>query len=179
MHSYRTILTFACSDFMSPKYAMDDIFAVKSNVSFGVLVLEIISSKKNKATYHAEPQLNLLSYVSNNTGCYIFHILFILMLDCWLKYFRHGIYGKKATVGIAWPIDYRSWFPVRVGLLCVQKRAKNRPDTSLVLLMLGVQVMLSGPNPPGLCTYRSPIDHTEFSLSCTVNDFTVTTIEVR
>lgn len=34
---------------MSPKYAMDDVFLVKSNVcSFGVLVIEIINGKKNK-----------------------------------------------------------------------------------------------------------------------------------
>jgi len=54
---------------------MDGIFSVKSDVfGYGVLGLEIISGKKNKATYHVEPQLNLLSYVSNKTN-HFFHML--------------------------------------------------------------------------------------------------------
>jgi serine/threonine protein kinase len=50
---------------MSPEYAMDGIFSVKSDVfSFGVLVLEIISGKKSRGIFGTEPLLNLLSYVS-------------------------------------------------------------------------------------------------------------------
>jgi serine/threonine protein kinase len=50
---------------MSPEYAMDGAFSVKSDVfSFGVLVLEIISGKKNRGIFSVEPLLNLLSYVS-------------------------------------------------------------------------------------------------------------------
>ncbi|URD98725.1 Serine threonine-protein kinase [Musa troglodytarum] len=49
--------------YMSPEYAMDGIFSVKSDVfSFGVLVLEIVSGKRNRGVYHAAPQLNLLGY---------------------------------------------------------------------------------------------------------------------
>ncbi|KAJ0983583.1 hypothetical protein J5N97_011838 [Dioscorea zingiberensis] len=47
--------------YMSPEYAMDGIFSVKSDVfSFGVLVLEIISGKKNRGIYLSDPKLNLL-----------------------------------------------------------------------------------------------------------------------
>lgn len=50
---------------MSPEYAMDGLFSVKSDVfSFGVLVLEIISGKKNRGFYYANNELNLLGYVS-------------------------------------------------------------------------------------------------------------------
>jgi len=37
----------ACSGYMSPEYALDGLFSVKSDVfSFGVVLLEIISGKK-------------------------------------------------------------------------------------------------------------------------------------
>lgn len=50
---------------MSPEYAMDGIFSVKSDVfSFGVLVLEIVSGQRNKGVFLAEPQANLLGKVS-------------------------------------------------------------------------------------------------------------------
>lgn len=46
---------------------MHGIFSVKSDVfSFGVLVLEIISGKKNRRIFDVEPSLNLLNYVSIN-----------------------------------------------------------------------------------------------------------------
>ena len=48
---------------MSPEYAMDGLFSVKSDVfSFGVLVLEILSGKKNRGFYFSE-ELNLLGHV--------------------------------------------------------------------------------------------------------------------
>lgn len=52
---------------MSPEYAMDGIFSVKSDVfSFGVLVLEIVSGKRNRGFYSSNHENNLLSYVSAN-----------------------------------------------------------------------------------------------------------------
>ncbi|EPS70219.1 hypothetical protein M569_04543, partial [Genlisea aurea] len=53
--------------YMSPEYAMDGIFSVKSDVfSFGVLVLEIVTGTKNRGFYRANSQLNLLPHVSRN-----------------------------------------------------------------------------------------------------------------
>lgn len=50
---------------MSPEYAMDGIFSTKSDVfSFGVLLLEIISGKRNKGFYNSDHDLNLLGCVS-------------------------------------------------------------------------------------------------------------------
>ena len=50
---------------MSPEYALDGYFSVKSDVfSFGVLLLEIISSKKNNESYSSDRTLNLTGYVS-------------------------------------------------------------------------------------------------------------------
>lgn len=54
-----------CSGYMSPEYALDGILSIKLDVfSFGVLVLEIISGKRNKGFYQSEPHSNLIRYVS-------------------------------------------------------------------------------------------------------------------
>lgn len=54
-----------CSGYMAPEYAMDGLFSEKSDVfSFGVLVLEIVSGKKNRGFYYANNELNLLGHVS-------------------------------------------------------------------------------------------------------------------
>lgn len=53
------------SGYMSPEYAVDGLFSVKSDVfSFGVLVLEIVSGKKNRGFSHNDHSLNLLGHVS-------------------------------------------------------------------------------------------------------------------
>jgi serine/threonine protein kinase len=49
---------------MSPEYAMDGVFSVKSDVfSFGVLLLEIISGRRNRGVYSYSNHLNLLGHV--------------------------------------------------------------------------------------------------------------------
>lgn len=49
---------------MSPEYAMEGRFSEKSDVfSFGVLLLEIISGRKNTSFYHDENVLSLLGLV--------------------------------------------------------------------------------------------------------------------
>lgn len=50
---------------MSPEYAVHGLFSTKSDIfSFGVIVLEIISGKRNTTFYEANGSLNLLGYVS-------------------------------------------------------------------------------------------------------------------
>lgn len=54
---------------MSPEYAMDGNFSVKSDVfSFGVLVLEIITGKKNRGFYYSNEDMNLLGNVSESVS---------------------------------------------------------------------------------------------------------------
>ncbi|KAF6167149.1 hypothetical protein GIB67_029787, partial [Kingdonia uniflora] len=51
--------------YMAPEYAIDGLFSVKSDVfSFGVLVLEIVSGKRNRGFEHNDHDLNLLGHVS-------------------------------------------------------------------------------------------------------------------
>ena len=71
-----------CSGYMSPEYAMFGQFSEKLDVySFGVMVLEIISGKKNIGSYEPHRIVNcLLKFVSTISFCHIF-ILLSFMLD--------------------------------------------------------------------------------------------------
>jgi serine/threonine protein kinase len=56
---------FSCSGYMPPEYAVNGSFSIKSDVfSFGVVVLEIISGKKNSGFCDPRRRLNLLGHVS-------------------------------------------------------------------------------------------------------------------
>ncbi|CAL5341849.1 unnamed protein product [Camellia sinensis] len=65
-------------DYMSPKYAVDGYFSVKSDIfSFGVLVLEIMSGKRNKSAwmvYKEGKSFDLLDEVVRDS-CYVHEVL--------------------------------------------------------------------------------------------------------
>ncbi|KAI7981993.1 G-type lectin S-receptor-like serine/threonine-protein kinase SD1-1, partial [Camellia lanceoleosa] len=49
--------------YISPEYAVHGVYSVKSDVfSFGVLVLEILSGKRNREFHHPDHHLNLLGH---------------------------------------------------------------------------------------------------------------------
>ncbi|KAF8409415.1 hypothetical protein HHK36_005491 [Tetracentron sinense] len=155
----------ACSGYMSPEYAMDGLFSVKSDVfSFGVLVLEIISGKKNKGFYCSDNQVNLLGHV-----------------------WRLWREGSAVTLLDSSMADSCPTFEVlrciQVGLLCVQERAEDRPTISSVILMLSSEnAILPQPKKPGFCLGTIPIE-TESSSSKqesnSLNQVTVTMLEAR
>lgn len=58
---------FICSGYMAPEYALHGLLSVKSDVfSFGVLVLEMVSGRKNQNPRLGPETADLLSYVSSN-----------------------------------------------------------------------------------------------------------------
>lgn len=55
----------SCSGYMSPEYAIHGKFSVKSDVfSLGVLLLEIVSGKRNTGFSHPDHHHCLLGHVS-------------------------------------------------------------------------------------------------------------------
>jgi len=66
---------------MSPEYAMQGLFSEKTDVfSFGVLILEIVTGRRNSSFYEDEHNLSLLGYVSLSIpflaqSCHVFLLL--------------------------------------------------------------------------------------------------------
>ncbi|CAA3016361.1 G-type lectin S-receptor-like serine threonine-kinase At4g03230 [Olea europaea subsp. europaea] len=131
--------------YMSPEYALDGLFSIKSDVfSFGVVVLEIISGKRNTGFYGSTEALNLLGYAwrlwSENRALDLMDP--ILLESC-----------EKSEVMKC----------INVGLLCVQEDPGDRPTMSNVVFMLdGEAIALPVPNQPAFVT-RKPVLSTSSS----------------
>ncbi|XP_042520164.1 receptor-like serine/threonine-protein kinase SD1-8 [Macadamia integrifolia] len=151
--------------YMSPEYAMDGIFSVKSDVfSFGVLVLEIVSGKKNRGFYYVNSQLNLLAHA-------------------W-RLWREGKGSELMDESMKESCSAGEVLRcIQVGLLCVQERPEERPTMSSVVLMLSSETAtMPQPKHPGFGHGRTPLETDESSSkqeSGTVNHMTVTIIEGR
>ncbi|CAL5405723.1 unnamed protein product [Camellia sinensis] len=117
--------------YMPPEYAVHGHFSVKSDVfSFGVLVLEVVSGKRNRGFVHANHHHNLLGHA-------------------WILY-REGRSIELIDVSLrnsSYLIEIlRS---IHVSLLCVQQCPEDRPSMSSVVLMLGGEGALPPPKQPG------------------------------
>ncbi|PSR98078.1 G-type lectin S-receptor-like serine/threonine-protein kinase [Actinidia chinensis var. chinensis] len=127
--------------YMSPEYAIDGTFSVKSDVfSFGVLILEMISGKRNRGFSHPDHHHNLLGHA-------------------WL------LWNEDKALDILDPrlkdchVESQVLRCVQVGLLCVQKLSADRPTMSSVVFMLGNEgASLCQPNQPGFFVERSSIE---------------------
>lgn len=62
-----TASVWFCSGYLAPEYALSGQYSVKTDTfSFGVLMLEIISGKKNRSFFHVDHNTNLIGHVSSN-----------------------------------------------------------------------------------------------------------------
>ncbi|KAL4625475.1 hypothetical protein ACB092_05G028900 [Castanea dentata] len=109
--------------YMSPEYAMRGLFSEKSDVfSFGVILLEIVSGRRNTSICDEEQYSGLTGLawkLWNNDN-----IMALVDPTIWDPCFQMDI--SKC---------------IHVGLLCVQELARDRPNVSTVISMLKSEIL--------------------------------------
>ncbi|XP_052300246.1 receptor-like serine/threonine-protein kinase SD1-6 isoform X2 [Citrus sinensis] len=151
--------------YMSPEYALEGVFSIKSDVfSFGVLLLEIVSGKKTTGFYRTD-SLNLLGYAwdlwtSNRT---------LELIDPILE----DEYSSKHML-----LRY-----VNTALLCVQESADDRPTMNDVVSMLTNEAAtLLPPKQPAFSHVRNTVTSTSSTgktEDCSINQVTISLLEAR
>ncbi|KAJ1275031.1 hypothetical protein BS78_05G105900 [Paspalum vaginatum] len=116
--------------YMAPEYASEGVFSVKTDVfSFGVLLLEIISGKRNAGFHQQGAFFNLLGYA-------------------W-KLWKEGRWIELVDESLAEHQDLTLEILkcINIALMCVQESAADRPTMSDVVAMLSIETMSSLPQP--------------------------------
>jgi len=145
--------------YMSPEYASKGIYSVKSDVfSFGVLLLEILSGKRNSSSHQFGDFLNLLGYTWH-----------LWEEGRWLELVEASI-SKEMHEAQA-----RRY--INIALMCVQENADDRPTMSDVVAALNSEsVVLPEPKHPAYFNLRvsKAMESATVVESCSLNDVTIT-----
>uniref|UniRef100_A0A0D9WZV7 Protein kinase domain-containing protein n=1 Tax=Leersia perrieri TaxID=77586 RepID=A0A0D9WZV7_9ORYZ len=115
---------------MAPEYMMRGNYSVKSDAfSFGVMVLEIVTGRKNNDFYNSHQSEDLLTTI-------------------WERWMAGTVMEMiDPTMSDFLAIDVRKC--IHVALLCVQGNPADRPVMSSVVMMLGSEtVSLQVPSRP-------------------------------
>ncbi|XP_023752654.1 G-type lectin S-receptor-like serine/threonine-protein kinase At4g27290 isoform X1 [Lactuca sativa] len=150
--------------YMSPEYAVHGLFSVKSDVfSFGVLLLEIVSGKKNRGFFQQDHSDNLLG-----------HAWRLYKEDRSMELIDEALL-ESFSVSEA----MRS---IQVGLLCVQHSPGDRPNMSSVVVMLAGEGSLPEPKQPGFFTEDNILQaqcSSSVATQFSVNEVTITLLDGR
>ncbi|KAL2327842.1 hypothetical protein Fmac_021269 [Flemingia macrophylla] len=120
--------------YMPPEYAVHGSFSVKSDVfSFGVIVLEIISGRKNRGFCDPCHHLNLLGHA----------------WTLWIEKRPMKLVDESVDDQVE-PSEILRY--IHIGLICVQQKPEDRPNMSSVALMLNGEKLLPEPSQPGFYT---------------------------
>ncbi|EMS66644.1 Cysteine-rich receptor-like protein kinase 25 [Triticum urartu] len=133
--------------YMAPEYVMRGNYSVKSDAfSFGVLVLEIMTGKKNRDCYNSQQSQDLLTTRILAHRCYT-------IVQVW----EHWV--AETVLEVVDPCMNKSFSEsdalrcIHVGLLCIQGNPADRPMMSTVAMMLGSNTFsLPTPSKPAFYT---------------------------
>ncbi|KAJ7968435.1 G-type lectin S-receptor-like Serine/Threonine-kinase [Quillaja saponaria] len=151
--------------YMSPEYAMQGLFSEKSDVfSFGVLLLETVSGRKNTSFYDDDLSLTLLGFAwklwkeDNVTP--------LISPEIYYQCFRNDIMRC-----------------IHIGLLCVQELARDRPTMATIISMLQSEIVNLPPPKQPAFTQRQIMLSAESSQKkhrpSSINNVTVTIVQGR
>ncbi|XP_044496561.1 uncharacterized protein LOC123218967 [Mangifera indica] len=152
--------------YMSPEYVFNGVVSMKTDVySFGVMVLEIVSGKKNNGCYDTERPLNLVGYA----------------WQLWNEGKALELIEQKMDESCSPPEVLRY---LNIGLLCVQDQAKDRPTMSEVVSMLTNETMvLPAPKKPAFFINNNISEELKVSENkfgnCSANNVTISDMEGR
>jgi serine/threonine protein kinase len=146
---------------MAPEYAMCGQYSIKSDVfSFGVLVLEIVTGRRNSGSYDSDNDVDLLNLVSMKDFVKSQNIILIIRLkiifhhmeQVWDHWIRGNVINLiDPSLGDHPPIE-QMLKCIHIGLLCVQRKPTARPTMSSVNIMLNSStVRLPSLTMPALC----------------------------
>ncbi|KAI4367177.1 hypothetical protein MLD38_022943 [Melastoma candidum] len=150
--------------YMPPEYAIHGVFSTKSDVfSFGVLMLEIVSGRRNRGFRHLDSNLSLLGHA-------------------WI------LFKERDSLQLIDPVISSSYDAVEVkrsihiALLCVQHNPTDRPDMPAVIMMLGGESTLPQPKQPGFYSEDNASEVNSMGSrlrTCSVNGVTISDVAPR
>ncbi|KAG5234850.1 G-type lectin S-receptor serine/threonine-protein kinase [Salix suchowensis] len=156
VNTTRVVGTFG---FMPPEYLMEGRFSEKSDVfSFGVLLLQIVSGKRNDHFYGNEHGLSLIGFA-------------------W-KVWNEGDVTAFVDPAISDPCFVEEIFRcIQIGLLCVQELANDRPVVSTITSMLNSEIVdLPTPKKPAYVERQSILDTEPITQDQKINSINSVTI---
>ncbi|KAH9651037.1 G-type lectin S-receptor-like serine/threonine-protein kinase [Citrus sinensis] len=144
--------------YMSPEYAIHGFFSIKSDVfSFGVLLLETLSSKRSTRFFNTN-SLTLLGHAWN----------------LWKDDRSWELMDPKLQCEASYPIVMKRY--INVALLCVQENAADRPTMSEVISMLTNEfVNLPSPQQPGFSSLKKSVE----TVARSMNRLTLSVMDAR